>query len=92
MTTTIARPSAIAAAPAPARGPHIGPVRAFRHGRTLAWRTLVRIQRNPEQLLDVTLQPIIFVTLFVFLFGGAIAGRTGTSTCSSCCPASWCRR
>ena len=42
-----------------------------RHGRTLAWRALVRIQRNPEQLLDVTLQPIIFVTLFVFLFGGA---------------------
>jgi len=31
---------------------------------------------QPEQLLDVTLQPIIFVTLFVFLFGGAIAGMT----------------
>jgi oleandomycin transport system permease protein len=55
---------------------HIGPVRAFRHGRTLAWRTLKRIQRNPEQLLDVTLQPIIFVTLFVFLFGGAIKGMS----------------
>jgi oleandomycin transport system permease protein len=50
------------------------PIRAARHARTLAWRTLVRIKRNPEQLLDVTLQPIIFVTLFVFLFGGAMAG------------------
>src|SRR5215813_1103053 len=58
----------------PAR--RIGPVRAIRHGRTLAWRALVRIRRNPEQLLDVTLQPIIFVTLFVFLFGSAIQGMT----------------
>ena len=30
--------------------------------------------RTPEQLLDVTLQPIIFVVLFVYLLGGAIAG------------------
>jgi oleandomycin transport system permease protein len=57
----------------PAR--HITPLRAFRHARTLAWRALVRIKRNPEQLLDVTLQPIVFVTMFVFLFGGAIAGE-----------------
>jgi len=48
------------------------PARALRHALTLAWRSLVRIRRNPEQLLDVTLQPIVFVTLFVFLFGGAI--------------------
>jgi oleandomycin transport system permease protein len=53
---------------------HIGPIRATKHARTLAWRALVRIRRNPEQLLDVTLQPIIFTTLFVFLFGGALAG------------------
>jgi oleandomycin transport system permease protein len=62
--------------PVPGRARHIGPVRAMRHGRTLAWRALVRIRRNPEQLLDVTLSPIIFVTLFVFLFGGAIAGES----------------
>ena len=61
---------------APVRARHIGPVRAARHGATLAWRALVRIRRNPEQLLDVTLSPIIFVTLFVFLFGGAIAGQS----------------
>ena len=47
-----------------------------RHSLTLAWRALVRIRRNPEQLLDVTLQPIVFVTLFVFLFGGAITGES----------------
>lgn len=50
------------------------PARAMRHAMTLAWRALVRIRRNPEQLLDVTLQPIVFVTLFVFLFGGSIRG------------------
>jgi oleandomycin transport system permease protein len=50
----------------------MGPVRAVRHSFTLAWRAIVKIRHNPEQLLDVTLQPIIFVTMFVFLFGGAI--------------------
>jgi oleandomycin transport system permease protein len=62
------------AMPDPARS--IGPIRAWRHAMTLTWRALVRIKRNPEQLLDVTLQPIIFVTLFVFLFGGAIKGES----------------
>ena len=58
----------------PARARAMTPARALGHAMTLAWRTLVRIRRNPEQLLDVTLQPIVFVTLFVFLFGGAIPG------------------
>ncbi len=52
----------------------IGPVRGLRHGLTLAWRAIVKIRRNPEQLLDVSLQPIVFVTMFYFLFGGAVAG------------------
>ncbi|MEN3305230.1 MAG: oleandomycin transport system permease protein, partial [Micromonosporaceae bacterium] len=60
-----------AAYPTPRR---IGPVRTMRHGLTLAWRAVVKIRHNPEQLLDVTLQPIVFVTMFVFLFGGAIGG------------------
>jgi oleandomycin transport system permease protein len=60
----------------PARARSMTPARALRHALTLAWRSLVRIRRNPEQLLDVTLQPIVFVTLFVFLFGGAIRGES----------------
>jgi oleandomycin transport system permease protein len=59
---------------APGRARPMTPDRVLRHSLTLAWRALVRIRRNPEQLLDVTLQPIVFVTLFVFLFGGAIKG------------------
>jgi oleandomycin transport system permease protein len=50
----------------------IGPLRTLRHGATLTWRSLVKIRHSPEQLLDLTLQPIIFVVMFVYLFGGAI--------------------
>jgi oleandomycin transport system permease protein len=66
------------AASAPSQAPvrPITVIRALRHANTLAWRALVRIKRNPEQLLDVTLQPIVFVTLFVFLFGGSIVGMS----------------
>jgi oleandomycin transport system permease protein len=46
-----------------------------RHSLTLAWRTIIRIRYNPEQLIDVTLQPIIFIVLFVFVFGGAISSN-----------------
>jgi oleandomycin transport system permease protein len=60
------------APPVPAR--RIGPIRTLKHTRALAWRAILKIRHNPEQLLDVSLQPIVFVTMFVFLFGGAIAG------------------
>jgi oleandomycin transport system permease protein len=50
------------------------PLALIRHSLILAGRALTKIKRNPEQLLDVTLQPIIFTVLFVYLFGGAIAG------------------
>ena len=36
-------------------------------------RTLLHIPRNPELLLDVTISPIMFVLLFRYVFGGAIA-------------------
>ncbi|MDP9271816.1 MAG: ABC transporter permease [Chloroflexota bacterium] len=35
-------------------------------------RNLLHIRRTPELLLDVTIQPIMFVLLFRFVFGGAI--------------------
>jgi oleandomycin transport system permease protein len=57
--------------PRPAAGVLPAPVR---HSLSLAWRTLLRIRRTPEQLLDVTLQPPIFIVLFVYVFGGAISG------------------
>jgi oleandomycin transport system permease protein len=47
-----------------------------RHSLALARRSLIKTMRTPEQLLDVTLQPIIFVVMFVYLLGGAISGNT----------------
>lgn len=41
---------------------------------TMAYRGLVKIRRTPEQLIDVTVQPIIFTLMFAYIFGGAIAG------------------
>jgi ABC-2 type transport system permease protein len=41
---------------------------------TMAYRNLLLIRRTPQQLFDVTIQPILFTLLFAFLFGGAISG------------------
>jgi ABC transporter DrrB family efflux protein len=38
----------------------------------LAWRGLLRIPRQPDLLIGFTIQPIMFVLLFVYVFGGAI--------------------
>ncbi|WP_248616775.1 ABC transporter permease [Paraoerskovia marina] len=43
---------------------------------TFAHRALLKIKHVPEQLFDVTVSPIIFTLMFVYLFGGAIAGST----------------
>jgi len=45
-----------------------------RHATALARRSLIKTMRTPEALLDVTLQPVIFLLLFTYLFGGAISG------------------
>jgi ABC transporter DrrB family efflux protein len=38
----------------------------------LAGRNLEHVRQIPEKLLDVTLQPVMFVLLFAFVFGGVI--------------------
>ena len=38
---------------------------------------MLKVKHVPEQLLDVTITPVMFVLLFTYLFGGAIAGSTG---------------
>jgi oleandomycin transport system permease protein len=40
----------------------------------LARRSLIKMWRTPEALIDVTLQPVVFLALFTYIFGGAIAG------------------
>ncbi|TAA71676.1 ABC transporter permease [Planococcus salinarum] len=43
---------------------------------TFATRALLRIKHVPEQMFDVTVFPVIFLLMFTYLFGGAIAGST----------------
>jgi oleandomycin transport system permease protein len=50
--------------------------RTIRHSVALARRGLLKTWRTPEALIDVTVQPVIFLVLFVYLFGGAITGST----------------
>lgn len=41
---------------------------------TFAWRAMLKIKHVPMQLFDVTAFPIMFVLLYTYLFGGALAG------------------
>ena len=66
----------LAPSPAEEAAPGSRPFPLVRHSFALAWRNVLKIRRTPEQLIDVTLQPVIFVLLFVYIFGGAIAGST----------------
>ncbi|ROS23687.1 ABC transporter permease [Cellulomonas sp. PhB150] len=52
------------------------PFPLVRHSLALAKRSLIKTWRTPEALIDVTLQPAIFLTIFVYIFGGAVAGST----------------
>jgi ABC transporter DrrB family efflux protein len=45
----------------------------------IARRGLLHMRRQPEALADATIQPIMFVLLFAFVFGGAIAVPGGGS-------------
>ena len=55
------------------------PPRASRRAAALAfgWRGMLKVKHVPEQLLDVTITPVMFVLMFTYLFGGAIEGSTG---------------
>ncbi|MDT0275442.1 ABC transporter permease [Blastococcus goldschmidtiae] len=57
----------------PASRPPIHPPSLVRASMTIVWRNLIHIRRMPEMLLDVTVQSVMFVLLFAYVFGGAIA-------------------
>ena len=54
------------------RGSGFGPLRFARDTMLLTGRSLRAIPRVPERLLDVTIQPVIFILLFLYVFGSAI--------------------
>ncbi|MEE1818425.1 ABC transporter permease [Streptomyces sp. NPDC004288] len=81
-TTTVTKSPAGTRGPGPAV-PRTAPVaegriglRAnLRHIGALARRNALQIKQDPESMFDAVLMPIIFILLFVYVFGGAIAGK-----------------
>ncbi|MDP8930640.1 MAG: ABC transporter permease [Actinomycetota bacterium] len=68
--------TAVTATPADAAlSPRVGLIEGLRQTLTLAWRSIVQVRHNPWELGDFSIQPIMFVLLFTFMFGGAIAGE-----------------
>ena len=49
----------------------------------IARRGIIHMKRQPEQLSDATLQPIMFVVLFAYVFGGAITVPGGNGAASA---------
>jgi ABC transporter DrrB family efflux protein len=60
-----------------APAPRLTAADGLRNTATLAWRTLVQIKHNPFELLDFSIQPVMFLLLFTYVFGGAISGSPG---------------
>ena len=59
--------------PAPAR--RMSPVTGLRNTFTLTWRSLLKLRTNYEEVLGLSLTPIMYLLLFTYVFGGAIAGN-----------------
>jgi ABC transporter DrrB family efflux protein len=52
--------------------PVLTPPSLLRASAMVVRRNLIHIKRMPELLLDVTIQPVMFVLLFAFVFGSSI--------------------
>ncbi len=73
MTTTA---PALPRGPAGVRTGRITPGLAFRHALTIARRNLLQVRGNPQLLVFIAIQPVLFTLLFVYVFGGAISGSS----------------
>ncbi|HTU80288.1 MAG TPA: ABC transporter permease [Solirubrobacteraceae bacterium] len=77
--------NATASAPTLGRAPLAGQRRSSRMARrltdvlVLTGRNLVHIAREPLQLSDVTVQPVLFTLLFVYVFGAGVVLPGGGS-------------
>ena len=48
----------------------------LRTALAFGWRGMLKIKHVPEQLLDATVTPVLFLLMFTYLFGGALEGST----------------
>jgi ABC-2 type transport system permease protein len=70
--------AALASTPRPARPSALSACLTF------GWRGMLKIKHVPEQLLDVTLTPVLFLLMFTYLFGGRSRDRRAITFTSSC--------
>jgi oleandomycin transport system permease protein len=56
--------------------PHIRPLAWLRHSLVLARRSLAKTTRNPGPIINGVVTPALFMVLFLYLFGGSVAGST----------------
>jgi ABC-2 type transport system permease protein len=74
MTVTQSTETTRPAGPEPGSAEDLPRARGLLHDSwVIARRGLKHMQRQPEQLSDATIQPIMFVLMFAYVFGGAIA-------------------
>jgi ABC-2 type transport system permease protein/oleandomycin transport system permease protein len=52
--------------------PKVARPRVVGDAMVIAWRNLMNIRRNPQLLVFATIQPVIFILNFRYVFGGAI--------------------
>jgi ABC-2 type transport system permease protein len=64
--------------PAPTARPHLRLAERLADVWSLTRRNLIHISREPMQLSDVTVQPVLFTLLFIFVFGSDIPIPGGT--------------
>jgi ABC-2 type transport system permease protein/oleandomycin transport system permease protein len=79
VTTTAARTDELAPAPPEAQDHEAAP-RPVADALTITWRNILNLRRNPELLVFATIQPVIFVLMFRYVFGGAIKPPPGVDS------------
>ncbi len=58
----------------PAR--RLSPAAGLRNTFTLTWRSVLKLKTNSEDLFGLSMQPIMYLLLFTYVFGGALSGNT----------------
>ncbi len=61
----------------------VGFVSAVTHTRVITWRNVMRVARIPQLIVFSTIQPVMFLLLFNYVFGGAIAIGGGSGAAGS---------
>ena len=68
--------ASVALARAVSRTPRPRPATPVTAALAFGWRGMLKVKHVPEQLLDATVTPALFLLMFTYLFGGAVAGST----------------